>query len=410
MKSTPPSAAVICFSPLHRDGRVQRQIRALTTICRVTAMGWSDPCIDGVRFVSIPYHPRTIPERISKAGERLLRACLLKAGCFDTAYRLYGPARHAARRLKNHKFAIIIANDINTLPLALAYRGGAKILYDAHEYSPRQYEQRFLWNFFYRRYIAHLCRTRLPQVDAMTTVGPIFAQEYELEFGVRPSVVLNTPAYRAIPYEPRKDDIIRMVHHGGASRPRRLDVLIETMKYLDDRFRLDFMLVPSDLRYISELKARASDDRRIAFVPPVKPNEIVEMLSRYDVGLCAYASHSYSIANTLPNKLFESIQARLCVVIAHAPGMNRMVEDYRCGVIATDYEPTALADVINSLDRERVEVMRHASHAAAPDLCFERSEETLLDIVRCLLAEKEEKLASSSASAAGLASTGAGST
>ena len=41
-----------------------------------------------------------------------------------------------------------------------------------------------------------------------------------------------------------------MVHHGGASPSRRLETMIEAMDQLDDRFRLDFMLLPSVPKYM----------------------------------------------------------------------------------------------------------------------------------------------------------------
>ena len=73
------------------------------------------------------------------------------------------------------------------------HRGQAKIVLDAHEYAPRQGEQSFVWRFFMQEYKTHLCRTRIPRADAMVTVSEKFAKEYERDFGVRPSVVLNAP-------------------------------------------------------------------------------------------------------------------------------------------------------------------------------------------------------------------------
>ena len=78
----------------------------------------------------------------------ILRALLLKAQRFETAYRLHGRVRSTAKALKAHDYALIVANDIDTLPIALMYRGRAKVIFDAHEYSPRQYETWFLWRFF----------------------------------------------------------------------------------------------------------------------------------------------------------------------------------------------------------------------------------------------------------------------
>ena len=378
MRSKPFSAAVICFSPLHRDARVQRQIRALTSICNVTAMGFTDPCIEGVRFIEIK------PPRRSISG-KVLRGYLLRTGNFESAYRLHRTVRSASKKIAGHDFALIIANDIETLPLALMHRNQAKILYDAHEYTPKQFDNRFIWRFFFKRYIEYLCRACIPQSDAMTTVGPTFAEEYAREYGVQPAVVFNAPHYHEAAYTPRDGDIIRMVHHGGTFRSRRLEVMIDAMGQLDGRFRLDFMLIPNDPSYLAELKRRASADPRIAFIPPVAPDEIVERISTYDVGLYTLTPYSFNARYALPNKFFDFLQARLCVAIGPSSEMKRLVERYACGVVANDFTAAALAEMLRRLDREQVEACRRAADVAAYELCYERSAEVFLNVVRGIL-------------------------
>ena len=386
MRPPLPSAAVLSFSPLHTDARVQRQIRALKTICRVTAMGWTDPCIEDVRFVDVSQRPLTILQKAYKGA-------MLKAGFFETVYHSEESVRKAAEALADHDCGLIVANDIGTLPVVLAHRKRAKILFDAHEYAPREFEHWFLWRFFMQKYKEHLCRARIPQVDAMTTVGPAIADEYARVFGVRPSVVLNAPYYHTAPPVPRDSSVIRMVHHGSASSPRRLETMIDAMAHLDERFRLDLMLIPNDPSYIKALKKRASSDRRIAFVPPVLPEEIVEKLSDYDVGLCTYAPYSFNGLNALPNKFFDFIQARLCVAANHLPEVTRLVEQYNCGIVAKDFTAHALAETLRTLDRQKVEACRQAADIAAVDLCYERSAEVLLDTARKLLGLEGEKRA-----------------
>ena len=210
MRPPLPSAAVLSFSPLHRDARVQRQIRALKTICRVTAMGWTDPCIEGVRFVDMSRRPLTILQKAYKGA-------MLKAGFFETVYHSEEPVRKATEALADHDFGLIVANDIDTLPVVLTHRERAKILFDAHEYAPRQFEHWFLWRFFIQKYKEHLCRTRIPQVDAMTTVGPAIADEYARVFGVRPSVVLNAPYYHTAALTRSREDS-RCHPHGAPWR------------------------------------------------------------------------------------------------------------------------------------------------------------------------------------------------
>ena len=386
MRPSLPSAAVLSFSPLHRDARVQRQIHTLKTICRVAAMGWTDPCIEGVRFVDVSRRPLTILQKAYKG-------VMLKAGCFETVYHSEESVSKAAEALADHDFGLIVANDIDTLPVALTHRERAKILFDAHEYAPREHECWFPWRFFMQKYKEHLCRTCVPQVDAMTTVGPAIADEYARTFGVRPSVVLNAPYYRAAPRVPRDGDIIRMVHHGGAAPSRRLEIMIEAMDQLNDRFRLDFMLVPNVPKYVAALKRRASSDPRIAFVPPVDPDEIVERLSSYDVGLCTHALDGFNGRYALPNKFFDFVQARLCTVVGPSIEIKGLIEQYECGVVTKDFTAQALAETLRTLDRKKVEACRQAADIAAVDLSYERSAGVLLDTARKLLGLEGEKRA-----------------
>ena len=341
-------------------------------------MGFSDPGIAGIRFVELGSGRLTIPQKAVKA-------CRLKARRFEAVYRSHEPVRRAAAALEDHDFALIVANDIDTLPLALTHRRQAKVLFDAHEYAPRQHENWFLWRFFIQRYKEYLCKTRIPQVDAMLTVGPAIAEEYTREFGVRPSVVLNAPHYEATPCAPHDGGVIRMVHLGGAIHARRLEIMIDAMAQLDDRFQLDFILLPVDAAYLSRLKRRASGDARISFFPAVAPDEIVSTISQYDVGLYSLPPYSFNARHALPNKLFEFIQARLCVAIGPSPEMKRIVEHYECGVVAEDFTAEALAETLRALDRQKVEACRRAADAAAAELCYERSAEVLLDTVRGLL-------------------------
>ena len=348
-------------------------------------MGLTDPDMEGVHFVDVSPRRRMISSRILGVFEKILKACQLKIGCFEPAYRLDQRVRHAAEVLKDHEFSLIVANDINTLPLALMYRRGAKVLFDAHEYAPRQLESWFLWRFFLRKYIEYLCRTRIPLVDAMTTVGPAIGKEYEREFGVRPSIVLNAPRYHAMAYSQRDERVIRMIHHGSAARYRRLEIMIDAVAQLDERFRLDFMLVPGHSNYVDRLRKRAACDPRIGFIPPVSPERIVERIASYDVSLCTYAPHSFNARYALPNKFFDSLQARLCIAIGPLPEMKRLVERYDCGVVADDFTAKALAESLNKLDRRRVEVCRRAAEVAATELCYEHSAEVLQKIARDLL-------------------------
>ena len=169
------------------------------------------------------------------------------------------------------------------------------------------------------------------------------------------------------------------------------------MALLDERFQLDFMLVPNDPGYVKALKNRASSDPRIGFVPPIAPDDVVETLSHYDVGLCTYAPYSFNGLHSLPNKFFDFIQARLCIAVGPLPEVARLVEQYKCGVMTKDSTTASLAEALRILDRQRIEAFRQAADAAAAELCFERSADVLRETARRLLELPAENPASQEA-------------
>jgi hypothetical protein len=162
-----------------------------------------------------------------------------------------------------------------------------------------------------------------------------------------------------------------MIHHGAAIRSRRLELMIDMMQYLDQRFRLDFMLVGNDRKYVAELQSRAADDTRVRFLEPVPMPDICRATNQYDLGLFLLPPTNFNYRFALPNKLFEFIQARLAIAIGPSPEMARIVNDYKLGVVSQSFEPRELAELLNAMTHDQLWQYKQAAHAAAGQLCFE---------------------------------------
>jgi hypothetical protein len=368
------SILVLSLTDLASDPRVNRQIRLLAGRYRVSTAGTAPPRVDGVEYVPVPQIPK--PLHIKAIG-----ALALKLGAYERWYWMDRRVRRALAALGRRKFDLILANDLVALPLALRIANGAKILYDAHEYSPREYEESFLWRFLFQRYNDYLCRTYLPRADGMLTVCQSIAEEYRANYGVSPRVMMNAPAFQEL--APRATDGrgIRLVHHGGAAPSRNLELMIEAMDHLDNRFSLDMMLVPSDRGYLERLKSTAAKRPRVQIVPPVPMRELPTRLNEYDVGVYLLPPNSFNNEHALPNKFFEFVQARLALVIGPSPEMARLVRQYNCGVVSDDFTPQSLAGTLKALSAEQVDEFKRRSDLAARDLCFERNAEVLLGMV-----------------------------
>lgn len=367
---------VLSLSDLASDPRVDRQLRALAGSYRVTAAGLGRPDVTDVDFIDLNVkasRPAALANQAAGAGRML-------AHRYEKAYwgnRLLAAAR---RRLDQLRPDGVVANDVPTLPLALAVAEGAPVLFDAHEFAPKWFEDRPLWRMVLQPYMTALTHRYVPQVAAMTTVAPSLAEEYRKLTGISAMVLTNAPDYQEI--QPRESgQRIRLLHHGIANRSRGLERTIELMKHLDERFTLDLVLVEHEPRYLRRLRQLAASDHRIQFLAPVPMRDIVPFASGYDVGVFLLPPSNFNYRNALPNKLFEFIQARLAVAIGPSPEMARVVHDWKCGVIATDFDPASLAAELSKLDAPALAEFKRGSHIAAATLNAEANSQKLKQLM-----------------------------
>jgi hypothetical protein len=375
-----PRILILSFSPIARDPRVMRQIGLLVTNYALTVAGYGPSPSQEIGYVCLDYAPAK-----RRRFRRLRWELQLAAGMFESYYWSRPEARIAVAATKGTTFDLVIANDIVALPLGLEIAKNAPLLLDAHEYSPTEFEDKLLWRLRYGRLYRHICVRHLPEAAATTTVCAGVAQEYRRNFGVNPVVVENAPPFQSLLPRAPTDGRVRMIHHGAAIRSRRLELMIEVMQHLEQRFSLDFMLVANDQQYVAELQSRAAGDSRIRFLPPVPMPDICRATNEYDVGLFLLPPTNFNYRFALPNKLFEFIQARLAVAIGPSPEMARVVKAHDLGIIASSFDAKDLADRLNAMTQEDLMRYKTASHRAAKQLCFESVSGRLLSLINHLL-------------------------
>ncbi len=350
---------VLSFSPIGSDPRVMRQLRALSGEHELTVAGHAPapPAVDA-EFIELQTPPR------SRAG-RIGLALRLLARRYEAQYWSQAPVRQALAALRGRRFDLVLANDIAALPLALRIAAGAPVLFDAHEYSPREFEDSLRWRVFRRGYVEHLCRSYLPAVSGSMTVCEGIAQAWSAHYGLHPEVVYNSPAKQDLPLRPPQPGRIRLVHHGIALRARRIERTLALMDLLDERFTLDLMLVGFDPVYLEELRRRAAGNPRIRLRDPVPMERIAEAINDYDLGVFLLPPVNFNYRHALPNKFFEFIQARLGVAIGPSPEMRSLVERWDLGVVAEDFEPASLAARLRALrEGDLLRFKRNAERAA----------------------------------------------
>lgn len=364
---------VLVFSDLKHDARVARQVSWLTKRYSVTVVCFDAEAATDARIIRIQQ------TRLGKWRKAMLALSLLLR-MHHLSYRTFHNYGHLEVQLKDKSFDLIIANDIDTLPLAFSLRRKAKIVFDAHEYAPRHFENNRVWKFFFQPFYITLCKRYIHQVDAMMTVGEGLANEYRRNFDVSPVIITNATRYHDLRPSDVKRDSIRLVHHGIANESRKLELMLEMMSYLDERFTLDLMLVTSPYAsektrdYIRRFTDKIEQTPRVRRVSAVKSSEVVERINQYDLGVFLIPPVNFNYANTLPNKLFDFIQARLGVAIGPTPEMAAIVSRFGNGVVAEDFQPRHLAAKLNQLTADEVARFKQRSVEAAGQLNAEKNE------------------------------------
>lgn len=356
-----PTLLIMAFSTLVSDARVLRQIRLFTDDYAVTTVGYG-PAPDGVvEHVQVP------DEVISWHLDR--RLVVLRR--YQSAYDTSPVIQHLRPRLEPGQWDVVLANDVETVPLAVSLQPAGGVHADLHEYASRQNEESRRWRWFVAPYRRWLVRTWVSRAASVTTVGAILADEYRREFGLEAGVVPN-----AAPYADRSPtpvgDPLRLVHSGAARRNRSLAVMLEAVRRTQRPVTLDLLLVPNDPAYLAELRAEAADLPQVRFRDPVPPGELVEALGACDVGVFVLPPLTFNYLNTLPNKFFDFIQARLGIVVGPSPEMAALVREHGLGVVTSDFTAEALARALDDLTDEQVADFKAASHAVAQELSAEQ--------------------------------------
>lgn len=368
---TRPTLLLLSFSPIDRDPRVMRQLRLFRSDYRVVTCGYGPAPAEADDHIEIPEELK--PWRASYKPTALMQELHLHRRLYFGAPRVRFVLDAVRAR---GGVDIVLANDVFAVPLAVALRPRRGVHADLHEYSPGQGHGR-TWQRRTRPFLEWACRAYLPRADSITTTSPGFAAEYAKVFGVHCAVVPNATRHRPDLSPTPTGPTIRMVHAGAAGRARRLEIMVDAVTRLNTRtpgrYELDFYLVPGDATYIDELRARAGDPAvtGVRLQEPVPFEALVPTMHRYDAGVFICPPTTFNLLHTLPNKIFEFVQARLALVVSPNPSIGPLVTDHGVGVVTADYGTDDLVAALDALTPEDVDRYKAASHAAAAELSAE---------------------------------------
>lgn len=308
-----------------------------------------DDEVDGVSIHAVPL-PRSGKERLFSTTRAVIRRALVEAEGPETVFHIH---------------------DAELLPLALAFRG-RRVVYDAHEDTPRQ-TQHMAWIPRPLRQPVGWTYATLEALGGRLFAGiivavPSIARRYP---EAKTVLVRNFPVLDAgsDPGPPLADRDAVLAYVGAITRARGAEEMVRAVGALPDALDARLLLggTPFPAELVDELAVLPGSDRT-TFLGYLDRDEVGDLLRQSRVGLVVlHPTPQYQEA--YPTKLFEYMAAGVPAVVSDFPLWRRMVEDAGCGLLVDPLDVTAVAAACERLltDDALAQRMGAAGRQAAYD-------------------------------------------
>lgn len=354
---------ILSFSEIVNDARVLKQIDLFKDTWDLTTCGY------GPRPSGVAHHLQIQDKDISLN----LDGRLITLKQYKLAFWQQSTVRAAWKLLKSYKgkFDLIIANEPDTVPLALKLKAAKGIHADLHEYTPSLHEHNDAWNRRIKPYFKWLIGKYAVKADAWSSPCDSVGYRHQEVFGFQPITVTNAaPFVNLEPTEVHRP--IRFVHHGGAQRTRNPHVMVEGFMNSDVEGIFDLYLTGINPEVSEDLRDFAASDPRVNVYDGIPYDSLLKRLNDYDVGIHILPPINFNNKWALPNKLFDFIQARLGQIVSPNPEMAKVVKDFDLGVVTSGFEADELTSALESVTPEKIAEWK----ANANKYAFELSAET----------------------------------
>jgi len=287
-----------------------------------------------------------------------------------------------------HRANCLLSNDLDTLlpSFWISKLKRIKLIYDSHEYFtevPELVNRPKVQNVWKRieEYV-------VPKLPEMITVCKSIADLFHEKYCIDVHVIRNIPMRKALPIPATRAEVgidenkhILVLQGSGINIHRGSEELLEAMRYLDD-CQLVIIGGGDVLPILKEKVVHNHWEDRVKFFPRMPYKKMMAITQLAELGFTLDRDTNLNYRFSLPNKLFDYIQAGVPVVASHLVEIERVIREYNIGTFVESHEPESIASTIkNALaDEKSLAEWKINLKLAANELCWENEGKTLLEI------------------------------
>ena len=283
------------------------------------------------------------------------------------------------------KTDFLFSNDLDTLlPNFIISKLKRKpLIYDSHEYFtevPEIQNRKFVKSVW--KFIEKICLSRM---KSMITVNESIANLFREKYSIEVNVVRNVPFKLLNERKSYRDELdlpidkcIVILQGAGINIDRGAEEAVEAMNLLENVI----LLIVGNGDVVPLLKQKVINeklDRKVFFMNKQPLNVLQKYTSSADIGLSLDKPLNINYELSLPNKLFDYIQAGIAVIVSNLPEVAKIVTNYKTGIILEELTPQAIANGIDVLKSDTVLLNEYKNNSiiAAEILCWENEKQIL---------------------------------
>ncbi len=285
-----------------------------------------------------------------------------------------------------NKVDLIVSNDLDTLLacfIAHRIKKNTEIVYDSHEYftgTPELIDRpvvRSIWKRI-EKYI-------FPKLTDIFTVNDSIANLYSNEYKKTIKVVRNVPP-KLIQEKPTPDLVFDSSKHlvilqgAGINIQRGAEEAIIAMQFVNNAILL--IIGGGDVIDLLKQMVKEFDlEEKVMFMDRMPYHELMKYTALAEIGLTLDKDTNINYRYSLPNKLFDYINAGTPVLSSNLPEISKIIEKYKVGMLIESHDPEHIASCINTMISLNYKVkLQENLRLAADDLNWENEEKILKQV------------------------------
>jgi glycosyltransferase involved in cell wall biosynthesis len=289
------------------------------------------------------------------------------------------------------KADLLVANDLDTLlPNYLMSKiKGVPLIYDSHEIFCEVPE---LQNSPSKKKIWQALESFIvPKLKYAITVNESIANYFENKYQTKFTVVRNIPPHLVTDQNISKSDLgipdnkrMIILQGAGINIERGAEELIDAMTYLDNVVL--YIIGSGDVwslleKKVSELKLQ----EKVKLIKKLPKVELINYTIHADLGLSIDKPTNLNYQLSLPNKVFDYIDAEVPILATPLKEIEALIIKYKIGAFIESHDPKHIANAINNaLNSASIKAWKENTKLAKKVLNWEEERKVLINLVKSI--------------------------